>query len=121
LALVAEPFFCLAAAASGGSRHLAGCACASEIFLRIQNHRLTPPFLFPSIASNSIPKYLFCIVDFFSAFIPHQPPRRHAAKRFAPKEQPAAESWLLCQKPVYEFTIISSLLEYHIEDCSLLE
>jgi hypothetical protein len=78
------------------SRHLAFCAAVSEILLRKQKADLLRPSFLPSIASNSIPKASFCIIGFFSTFISHQPPRRDAAKHFAAKEQPAAESWLLC-------------------------
>jgi hypothetical protein len=103
------------------SRHLAFCACRFRDLVTQTKSRLTPPFLFTSIASNSIIKLSFCIIDFFSTFVSHHPPRRDAAKHFAAKEQPAAESWLLCQKSVYSFTITSLLLECHIEDSSLRE
>jgi hypothetical protein len=103
------------------SRHLAFCACRFRDLVTQTKSRLTPPFLFTSIASNSITKASFCSVDFFSTFVSHQLPRRDAAKHFAAKEQPAAESWLLCQEPVYSFTITSILLKCHIEDGSLRE
>jgi hypothetical protein len=94
-----EPFFCLAAAASGSLSFLVIWHFVLPFprsLLRKQKADLLRPSFLPSIASNSIPKASFCIIGFFSTFISHQPPRRDAAKHFAAKEQPAAESWLLC-------------------------